>query len=396
MSTSNDIGKIRGKTAPLANIARINPRRPPDFVRPPDDSPTAFVPMTAVQAEGGGANPVLRPYAEVRRGYTFFQSGDVMFAKITPCMQNGKHFVAPQTPGGFGFASTEFHVVRPEPGVLAEWILYFLRQPSVLAEAEQQFSGAVGQQRVPDNFLRELEIPLPPLAEQRRIVKPLSTNLRRAAKLKTVLQMQAEAVDALPLSILSRAFPRKPKLRLGDVCEIVGDKPGDFSGLKPYYSTGAIATGKFGECEMVSAAGRPSRANILPRLGDVGFAVMKNTAKAVLVNKRYEGAIFSTGFCFLRPTEKMSPEYLYHWVSGGEFQRAKDRLSADGIMSGLRRADAENLEIPVPPFSEQVIIARMLKAKMGTAAKLQAAAQAQLEAAEALPGALLRRAFSRR
>ena len=381
---------------PLGDIARINPPRPPGFVHPPDDSPAAFVPMAAVQVDGGGANPILRPYAEVRRGYTFFQSGDVMFAKITPCMQNGKHFIAPQTPGGFGFASTEFHVIRPEPGVLAEWIHFYLRQPSVLAEAAQHFSGAVGQQRVPDNFLRELKIPLPPLAEQKRIVKPLSANLHRAAKLKAAMQAQAEAVAALPESILSRAFPRKPKARLGDVCEIVRDRPKNFAGEKPYYSTGAIATGERGECEMVSAANRPSRANILPRLGDVGFAVMKNTAKAVLVDAHCEGAIFSTGFCFLRPSGKILPEFLCHWVSSGAFQRAKDGRSADGIMSGLRTADALDLEVPLPPLAEQRIIALSLKAKMRIAVKLQAAAQAQLEAAEALPGAWLRRAFSDR
>ena len=387
--------KEKGRiTAPLAEIAWINPRRPPGFVRPPDNTPTAFIPMTAVQVDGGGVNPILRPYAEIRSGYTFFQSGDVMFAKITPCMQNGKHFIAPKTPGGFGFASTEFHVIRPQPGILSEWIHFYLRQPSVLAEAEQHFSGAVGQQRVPDDFLRDLEIPLPSLAEQKKIVKPLLANLHRAAKMKMAMQVQAEAIAALPESILSRAFPRKPKMLLGDVCEIVRDKPGNFTGKKPYYSTGAIATGEYGECETVSVANRPSRANILPSLGDVGFAVMKNTAKAVLVDAYYEGAIFSTGFCFLRPFKQILPEFLFYWVSGGEFQRAKDWVSADGIMSGLRQADTLDLEIPVPPLSEQRIIARMLKAKIKTAAQLNVAAQAQLDAAEALPGAWLRRAFS--
>ena len=381
---------------PLADIARINPRRPPDFARPPDNTPTAFIPMTAVQGNGGGANPVLRPYAEVRRGYTFFQSGDVMFAKITPCMQNGKHFIAPKTPGGFGFASTEFHVIRPDSGILPEWIHFYLRQPDILSEAVKHFAGAVGQQRVPDKFLREIQIPLPPLAEQKRIVKSLSANLRRAEKMKAAMQAQAEAIAALPESILSRAFPRKPKIRLGEVCEIVRDKPGNFAGEKPYYSTGAIETGKRGERQMVSAASRPSRANILPVRGDVGFAVMKNTAKAVLVDKHCEGAIFSTGFCFLRPSARVLPEYLFHWVSCGRFQRAKDEAAADGIMSGIRMSDALDLEIPIPPLSEQRIIARMLKAKMKVSAKLSAAARAQLDAASALPGAHLRRAFSGR
>jgi type I restriction enzyme, S subunit len=115
----------------LGEVCKINPRR--RDINRLDNEPTSFVPMEAIDATLGaicGARE--RPYSEVKKGYTHFDQGDVLFAKITPCMQNGKHAVAYGMIGQFGFASTEFHVMRPTNEVLAEWIHYFVRQPTVL------------------------------------------------------------------------------------------------------------------------------------------------------------------------------------------------------------------------------------------------------------------------
>jgi len=144
----------------LGNVCVLNPTRPP--LSRHDDTPTTFVPMPAVDdLRGVIAAPEIRPFAEVRKGYTYFAEGDVLFAKITPCMQNGKHAVARHLLDGIGFGSTEFHVIRPGPEVIAEWVHRFIRQPWVLKAATAHFTGAVGQQRVPANFLANLDIPLP-------------------------------------------------------------------------------------------------------------------------------------------------------------------------------------------------------------------------------------------
>src|SRR5438132_866179 len=86
----------------LGEVCEINPRRPVGFSRP-EDAPTTFVPMPAVDdREGIIARPEIKPYSAVRRGYTYFAEGDVLFAKITPCMQNGKHAIACDLTGGVG------------------------------------------------------------------------------------------------------------------------------------------------------------------------------------------------------------------------------------------------------------------------------------------------------
>ena len=163
--------------------------------------------MPAVDEQSGViSEPEEKSYAEVSRGYTYFEEGDVLFAKITPCMQNGKHAIASGLLNGFGFGSTEFHVIRPPENILPSWIHSFLRQSSVLLDAERHFRGAVGQQRVPKEFLAELSIPLPPLEEQKRITKTISTRMAAQEHAKTAAHQQLEAIEAMRPALLRQAF----------------------------------------------------------------------------------------------------------------------------------------------------------------------------------------------
>jgi hypothetical protein len=165
----------------LSEVAEINPRRDRNLERE-DDAPTSFVPMAAVNGEIGAIDkPDIRPFSEVRRGYTYFQEGDLLFAKITPCMENGKHAIARDLVGGIGFGSTEFHVVRCGEAILAEWLLLFLRQPEVLQNATTYFTGTAGQQRVPVSYLENLNVPVPPIETQRFVISEME-KLRKAIR----------------------------------------------------------------------------------------------------------------------------------------------------------------------------------------------------------------------
>jgi type I restriction enzyme S subunit len=157
----------------LGVVADINPRNKEWSVFP-DDTDVTFVPMSAVsEFTASISKPEVRPLGQVRRGYTPFSEGDLLFAKITPCMENGKAALAAGLLNGLGFGSTEFHVLRPRPVILPQYLLYFMRQQNFRNVAKQRMQGAVGQQRVPENFLRTFPIPLPSLSEQRRIVEIL-------------------------------------------------------------------------------------------------------------------------------------------------------------------------------------------------------------------------------
>ncbi len=132
--------------------------------------------LSCVDADLGAITKAgIRPFSKVRKGYTAFTDGDVIMAKITPCMENGKAAVARDLENGLGFGSTEFHVIRSNGAVLPDYVYYFIRQQSFRKSAESEMTGSVGQKRVPVEFLQNTEIPLPPLSEQKRLVDKLQS-----------------------------------------------------------------------------------------------------------------------------------------------------------------------------------------------------------------------------
>lgn len=165
--------------APLSELADFNPKHDPSRL----GETISFVPMPAVDAATGtieGATD--RPLSEVWKGFTHFAENDVIFAKITPCMENGKIAVARGLTNELACGSTEFHVLRPNGSLLPAYLWRFLRQGSFRNGAEGAMTGAVGQRRVPVDYLKAAVIPLPPLAEQRRIAAKLKTLTARTAR----------------------------------------------------------------------------------------------------------------------------------------------------------------------------------------------------------------------
>ncbi|MCG3129239.1 MAG: hypothetical protein CHACPFDD_04157 [Phycisphaerae bacterium] len=164
--------------ARVGEIADVNPRFDRNGIA--DDATVSFVPMAAVEEESGRIDTSqTRPFAEVRKGYTPFLRGDVLLAKITPCMENGKLAVAPELTGGVGFGSTEFHVLRSRDPIRSAWFFYFLLQRSFRREARRQMTGSAGQLRVPADFVAATQIPIAPIAEQDRIVAEIEKQFTR-------------------------------------------------------------------------------------------------------------------------------------------------------------------------------------------------------------------------
>ncbi len=162
----------------IEEIAVVNPRADKSSI--PDNLPVSFVPMPAVGAGDGSIQvEVTRPAGEVKKGFTAFLEGDVLFAKITPCMENGKMAVVPELVNGYGFGSTEFHVLRPKSSMDAKYLYYYVSSQSFRREAERHMSGAVGQRRVPTFYLKECTIPVAPLNQQKYIVAEIEKQFSR-------------------------------------------------------------------------------------------------------------------------------------------------------------------------------------------------------------------------
>jgi restriction endonuclease S subunit len=163
---------------PLSQAVEVNPKLDRSLLN--DDLDVSFVPMAAVEALSGGIDvSTIRKSSELKKGYTHFRDGDILFAKVTPCMENGKMAIARKLVNGVGFGSTELHVLRPRAGVDARYIYYFVSSQTFRKEASGHMTGAVGLRRVPSAYLEEQLIPLPDIEQQREIVAELEKQFSR-------------------------------------------------------------------------------------------------------------------------------------------------------------------------------------------------------------------------
>lgn len=190
---------MSARTAVLSDICDINPRAPKSIA---DDEVVSFVPMSAVSEGGFVEYEEERQFAAVKKGYTYFERGDILVAKITPCFENGKATGTDDLKHGVGFGSTEFHVLRPSPDLDRRYLFYLLWNERFRQSAAKGMTGSAGQKRVPADLLKRLEIPLPPLDEQRRIAAILdkADNLRNKRKQAIAL------LDSLTQSIFLEMF----------------------------------------------------------------------------------------------------------------------------------------------------------------------------------------------
>lgn len=193
----------------LGDICDINPSKR----KQPDSTPVSFIPMRYIDEITGQI--VTRDqvsYKKVAKGYTSFIENDVLFAKITPCMENGKCAIAKNLTNGIGFGSTEFHILRSKKYISPDWIWLFLRQEKIRNEAKRHFTGAVGHKRVPEEFIRDLEVALPihnneiSYGEQKRIADKIEKLFGEVDKAIEKTSKAVQQVDGLFLSIATEIF----------------------------------------------------------------------------------------------------------------------------------------------------------------------------------------------
>lgn len=395
--------------APLGKVCEINPRRRPGVDRA-DDAPTSFVPMAAVDDRSGTiCNLLERPFGEVRKGFTYFEDGDVIFAKITPCMQNGKHAICERLRGGFGFGSTEFHVLRPGPAVAAKWVHYFVRRPDILDRAVHAFIGSAGQQRLPESFLQDLEIPLPPLAEQERIAARLTAQLAIVERARAAAAKRLAAAEALPAAYLREVFegPEWPVIEMADgmfgfeagTSVVAMGRPAqdhEWGVIK----VSAVSWGEFRSHENKAVPPgyvpreheriKPgdfliSRANTAELAGAV--ALVRDTPKNLMLSDKTLRLLINRNV-FL-------PEYLEYALRTRSVRKFIEG-NATGTSASMRNISQPTIRaipVPRPSLADQRRIAVDLNHRHSDAARLVERLRAELAAIDALPAAFLREAF---
>ncbi|MDT0634214.1 restriction endonuclease subunit S [Spectribacter hydrogenooxidans] len=193
------------REANIEEVAEVNPSG--KAVSVADDTEVTFLPMAAVEELTGNIDSSVRKlFGEVKKGYTRFRDGDVLFAKITPSMENGKVAVVRGLRNGIGCGSTEFHVLRPREGLDADYLRYFLVQSAFRQDAQRNMRGAVGQLRVPPAYMREAKIPVAPRDQQTEIVAKIDELFSQIDEGERALARVQKLVERYRQSLLKAAI----------------------------------------------------------------------------------------------------------------------------------------------------------------------------------------------
>lgn len=361
----------------LEDVAKVNPRRPKLNVG--EHTPVTFIPMAAVATNGAGIiSHEERKYHEVASGYTYFEENDVLFAKITPCLQNGKQALACDLTRGFGFGTTEFHVIRPSSNISPSHLFRVLTQPSIIKKCEKSFSGTAGQQRVQPETLKSIQIVLPPLPEQLAISDVLDSIDNSIAGTEAVIRATERLRESLLHELLTCGVPgwheewkevrgigTMPSnwdvVRLGDVVEVSSGQcdprerrfqdllfiaPDDIES-----TTGRL----IGRRKVADARAISGKYFFDQR--DVLYSKIRPYLMKVCLPR--EPGLCSADIYPLRPQQMTDRTFLAHVLLSREFTNYTRTCSDRTGIPKINRADLLRYRFALPPVTEQQAIATL-------------------------------------
>ena len=417
----------------LDSLSDINPRF---NIKISDDTDVSFIPMKNVYELSGKLNLMeIRKLADVKKGYSFFKDEDVIFAKITPCMENGKIAIVKHLVNGIGFGSTEFHVIRCNKNLLNKYLFYFLTQSSFRRLAKARMTGTAGQLRVPKKFIQNSEIPLPPLEEQHKIVakieelfSELDNGVELLKKAKEQLKTYRQAVLKYAFEgKLTEEFREKNKhllweqevntkgstpdefkdkelpvgwkwVKIRDCGNIVGGGTpstkiseyfdGNISWITPadlsHYSEKYISKGK----RNISALGlSKSSAKLLPE----GSILFSSRAPIGYVAIASNDICTNQGFKSIIPKKSFSSEYLYYYLLGSK--RLAENFASGTTFKEISLRNFSIMPVPIAPTKEQAQVVSEIEIRFSEADNLEKSINQSLEKAESLRQSILKQAF---
>lgn len=204
----------------LSEVGLTNPRNQVD-----DDKEASFIPMTLIPASyGASVQSEKRLWKDMKGGFTHFAEDDVGLAKITPCFQNGKSAVMRGLINGVGAGTTELHIFRPLAGLMSsDYVLLYLKSPYFIETGIPKMTGTAGQKRVPNDYFSNNPFPLPPLAEQRRIVAKVDHLMALCDELQARQQRQQTARVRLNNAALEGMLTARTPTEFAEHCQRICD-----------------------------------------------------------------------------------------------------------------------------------------------------------------------------
>lgn len=382
----------------ISEVADVNPSFPRTSNFAPE-SLVSFLPMASVSESGEIITQDERPFGEVSKGYTYFAEGDVLMAKITPCMENGKATFVQNLKHQAGFGSTEFHVLRPGSEVDGKYLFYMIWNPLFRKEAGRNMTGTAGQKRVPSSFLKDSTIPLPPLPEQKRIAAILdkADSIRR--KRQEAVRLTEELLRSVFLEMFgdpvtnpkkweTRAFVEVCETRLGKMLD-AKQQTGEH--LRPYLRNSNVQWDRIetSDLEQMDFDGKDRKTFSLLN-GDVVICEGGEVGRAAIWRNQLTECYFQKAIHRARPNQSLAiPEYVMFWLwfmsKNGGF---KDHVTSATI-AHLTGEKLKEIQMPLPPISLQRHFLRLYN----SLSALKSCTSAHQAQTDTLFNSLLQRAF---
>lgn len=336
----------------------------PSKVHQSDDTIVSFIEMSSVSENGYIRNKVDKPYSEVKKGYKFFQNNDIIIAKITPCMENGKCAIVDGLTNNIGFGSTEFHVLRCKEGLLNGYLFALLNTPEVRYFAMKNMKGSSGHRRVPESFYTSMKIPVPPESIQKKIANECNEVDKIFVKNSKVIEAQSKKLFELVASLSGT------KKKIKDVCNIndLNINPADTPAKEfIYIDIYAVenGTGYLSLDSKIIGKNAPSRAR---RYADSGSTII-STVRPYLrgfafIEEEIKDAVYSTGFAILKSKdETVLPNKLiyYQFMYSQSLMDQMIEKMPKGSYPSINKDDIENFDI-LTSINNQASVIKALNA----------------------------------
>ncbi len=391
---------------PLGDICAFRPPKSEARDRLGNRESVSFVPMSDLGVDQKYFAPKeTAPLSKVDSSYTYFADGDVLLAKITPCFENGKLGIAQGLENGVGFGSSEFFVLRPSPVLDREFLYYFLSQPKVREDGQRQMGGAVGQQRVPKEYVERLQIPVPPIPEQRRIVTILDDAFEGIAAAKANAKRTAATAKSLQddwvMARLAKGQTQWRKELLGDICEVIrGSSPRP---IKKYITTSddgvnwvkisdGTRHGKYitDTAQRITKKGAERSREVHP--GDLLLTNSMSYGQAFIMAT--DGYVHDGWFVLRDFSDVLDTEFFYAVLTSSLVQQQFGLLAAGAVVKNISSDLVKKALLPVPSLLEQKAFVESFESIQMQVGGHIATQQQKLAALDELKASLLYQAFT--
>ena len=350
----------------LNELCEINPKKPSK----PSDELVSFISMSQVSEDGQIISTETKTYDEVSKGFTSFKDKDVLVAKITPCFENGKGALAHTLVNGIGFGSTEFHVLRAKENTDPKFIYYLTRTDAFRAKGTMNMQGSAGHRRVTTDFIQIYKINTPPLPEQQKIAKILSTWDKAISTTERLIENSTQQKSALMQQLLTgkKRLAGFDKEWISEPLEnVVGKIYGGGTPSKnvPEYWDGdipwvtvkdLIATKIDGAQQYINKFGlENSSANMVPA-GTVIIATRMALGKAVIASC---DVAINQDLKAITGSPKIDSVFLHYWLLLQA--KAIEKLGTGSTVKGVQLETIKSLRMQIPSsIQEQQKIATVL------------------------------------